>query len=220
MPRKEDSLKVKNIGPLFNYGLIVILFIVLIPLINYSVMLNELLDLPEFLHSIETWMKNAEESAKKITTAFLSMNSISELLLNIVLIAVLPALGEELIFRGILQQLINKDLKTYHIGIWVSAIIFSAIHFQFYGFFPRMFLGAFFGYLFYWSGNLWLAIFAHCLNNATGVIAAYYLGSNSHESEFDQLGTKDGSEIFTLISAVLFILDLMQFKNEQKKSRL
>ncbi|KAA3650256.1 MAG: CPBP family intramembrane metalloprotease [Bacteroidetes bacterium] len=213
---RQEELKINRIGKLNDYSLIILLFILLIPIVNYTVKLNELIVLPDFLKSLEDWMKNSEENAKQLTTVFLTMTSIPQLLFNLFLIAVLPAIGEELIFRGILQQTINQNLKNYHIGIWISAALFSAIHFQFYGFFPRILLGAFFGYLLAWSGNLWLPIFAHFINNATGVLTAYFMGSETIESELDQIGTQEGSEYFTLIALLLFAVLFNQFKKAQK----
>ncbi len=88
-------------------------------------------------------------------------------------IAVVAGLAEELIFRGCLQQIMQQIVKNKHIAVWVTAFIFSAIHFQFYGFLPRMLLGALLGYLFLWSGNIWVPIIVHTANNVIGVITAY-----------------------------------------------
>lgn len=216
MKNKSNELRIDITGPFFNYGLVILLFFTLIPIINYSVKINEALQLPEFLSGLEQWMKSSEENAKELTMAFLKMENPGDFILNVFLIALIPAVGEELIFRGLIQKIINKNKKNYHIGIWVSAIIFSAIHFQFYGFVPRMLLGAFFGYLLVWSGSLWLPIFAHFLNNATGVIGAYIYGYDNLENDIDQIGSAEGTEYFTLISLVVFSFLLFRFKKAQK----
>lgn len=135
--------------------------------IQYSYQLNQLLPMPE-------WMLKMEEEGKSLIKQILVMDNIQDLIFNILLIGVLPAIGEELLFRGVIQKRLAEHLKRPQTAIWLSAIIFSAIHFQFQGFFPRMFLGALLGYLFWLGGSLWLAILVHFINNAFQVIM-YYL---------------------------------------------
>ncbi len=216
----KKELRIHKTSPLINYGFVLLLFFLFVPAINYSVKLNELLVLPDFLSGVEQWMKDSEENAKEITTLFLQMDSISDLFVNLFLIAFIPAISEELIFRGVLQKIINKNSSNYHIGIWLAAAIFSAIHFQFYGFIPRMLLGAFFGYLLVWSGSLWLPIFAHFVNNAAGVLGAYFYGIDSMENQLEQVGSSEGTELLTLASTALFIVLLIRFKRAQKNPAL
>ena len=87
--------------------------------------------------------------------------------------AIIPAIGEEVLFRGIIQRKIFHKIGDMHISIWLTAILFSAIHLQFLGFFPRVILGAMFGYMYAWSRNLWTPIFAHFVNNATTLLMVY-----------------------------------------------
>ena len=185
--------------------LVLALFFSFLPLLNLVAMLNADMQLPEWLGGIEDWMRQSEDRAAEVTKAFLRMDQISDLLTNIVLIGILPAVGEELIFRGIIQQLINKGQKNAHIGIWVSAVLFSALHFQFYGFLPRLFLGALFGYLFVWTRNLWVPIFAHFLNNTFALLAVYYLGMDTVEKQVDQLGATRETYLFAIFGGLLFI---------------
>jgi len=101
-------------------------------------------------------------------------------------IAVLAGFGEELVFRGLLQPELHKATGNIHFAIWTSAIFFSALHMQFYGFIPRMFLGALFGYLYYWSGNLIIPMFAHFFNNFMAVTSIYYGFSDLPGMESDK----------------------------------
>lgn len=192
--------------------LVPLIFISYLPIINLSVEFNALLELPESLAFLENWMKDSEASAEKLTKAFLQMDSPLDLFYNVLLIGVLPAIGEELIFRGIVQQTLNEGRKNYHIGIWVSAILFSALHLQFYGFIPRMLLGALFGYLYHWSGSLWVPIFAHFINNATAVVLTYMLGESMMEEKIDQLGTTNDTIFASFIALVVFIYLMKYFK--------
>lgn len=145
-----------------------------VPFINYLLQLNSKMQLPEFLSGVEQWMKNSEEQAALITEKFLDVKTIGGLLFNIFMIAIIPAIGEELVFRGVLQRLIHEWTKNPHVAIFIAGFLFSFIHLQFYGFLPRMFLGVLFGYLLYWTGSMWVPILAHFVNNAMAVIA-YFL---------------------------------------------
>lgn len=204
----------RNNKTLLQIPVLILLLILCMPVINFASELNSYLQLPSFLGGLEEWMKNAEDSAMRVTKAFLEMNGIKALSLNIILIGVLPAIGEELFFRGVVQQTLTKNSKNPHIGIWTAAIIFSAIHFQFYGFLPRMLLGAYFGYLYYWSKNIWLPIVAHFLNNGLAVLAAYYLGQTSYEKDLETVGTLDNYFWFSLVSLILFSTVLKFLKDK------
>lgn len=198
------SLQLNHTITPINAIMVLLLMLSLIPSINWLVEWNKSLSLPEQFAGIENWMKQAEERAMDLTKAFLKMDSTTELWQNLLLVAVLPALGEELIFRGIVQQNINRSFKTAHLGIWISAILFSALHMQFYGFFPRLLLGAFFGYLLVWSKNLWVPILAHFINNGLAVVIAYKMGVEDMEAQFDQVGASEGSLWLSLAGLALF----------------
>ena len=153
-----------------------------IPAINLLADLNSRIELPESLSAIELKMKQMEEAATALTERFLQADNVGILLINIALMALLPALAEELSFRGTLQQLLGNR----HTAIWLTAFIFSAIHMQFYGFIPRMLMGAMFGYIFVWTGCLWVPILMHFVNNSLAVLAFYIWGQNSNA---DTIGT-------------------------------
>lgn len=142
------------------------LMVTAFPLVQLSLWFNQKLPLPD-------WMMAMEDQTNGMLEGLLVMNSPVELVFNLILIAVLPALGEELIFRGLIQQSFRKWLGNPHVAIWLTAILFSTIHFQFQGFLPRMFLGALLGYLFYWTNNLWVPIIAHFVTNGLQVFGAY-----------------------------------------------
>lgn len=133
---------------------------------------NQSLQLPSFLASLEAQMKAMEESAHQLTERFLHTSSPVMLLVNIFIMAFLPALCEEMMFRGWLQRRLSVSVNI-HVAIWTSAFIFSAIHFQFYGFVPRMLLGGIFGYIYYYTRSLWAPVLAHFTNNALAVICTY-----------------------------------------------
>ncbi|MEM9673154.1 MAG: CPBP family intramembrane glutamic endopeptidase [Bacteroidota bacterium] len=134
---------------------------------------NMNLDFGQLSPAFEEWARGKEEELKELTEYLTRFSSVGGLLVGLVVIAVLPAIGEELVFRGVVQPKLHQLVGNPHLAIWLAAFLFSAIHLQFYGFFPRLLLGALFGYLFYWSGNLWYAIFAHFVNNGFTLVMLY-----------------------------------------------
>jgi uncharacterized protein len=128
---------------------------------------------PDFLKSFGEWAREREDLAAEYTKFFTTFNSTGDLLLGLFVIALLPAIGEELVFRGMLQPEFYRASGNQHTAIWISAFIFSAFHMQFFGFVPRMLLGALFGYLYVWSGNLWMPMIAHFVNNGFSVLMIY-----------------------------------------------
>ncbi len=147
--------------------------IALAPILELSVDLNKSMKLPDFLRDLETWMLLKEQEMAEMTRQLLRMDTITVLLINILMLAVIPAIGEEFIFRGCLQKIFGLWTGNKHIAIWLTAFIFSAIHVQFYGFIPRMLLGALFGYLLVWSNTIWIPVLTHFINNAVAVVTAY-----------------------------------------------
>lgn len=131
------------------------------------------LKFPEFLKSFEQWAIENEEALAKLTEQATNFSSLSDMLLGVFVIGLLPAIGEELVFRGMVQREFWRATLNIHVSIWLTAAIFSAIHLQFFGFFPRLVLGALFGYLYYWSGNLLIPIFSHFINNSFIVVMVY-----------------------------------------------
>ena len=171
-----------------NAFFIVVFMIIAIPFINLLGDFNQQMVLPKAFAGLEAMMKASELETAKVTEHLLTVHTLTGLLFNIFLIAMLPALGEELFFRGVLQR-IFQDWKGAVAAIWISAFIFSAIHFQFYGFLPRLLLGAFFGYLLLWSDNLWLPILAHFINNLMAVVFFYLKYNGYHVFDIDTIGT-------------------------------
>jgi membrane protease YdiL (CAAX protease family) len=185
--------------------LVILAVIVSLPLINFLGELNSRMVLPSFLSGLEKWMKDSEDKAAELTKSFLVMNSVSDMLFNVFMIALLPAIGEELLFRGIIQKLFSQWTKNVHAGIWISAILFSAMHVQFYGFVPRMMLGVLLGYLLYWSGSLWLPIFAHFVNNAAAIVFTYLFREQLVNIDTDKIGTENDFAA-VLVSSLLFVV--------------
>jgi membrane protease YdiL (CAAX protease family) len=202
-----EYLKLKN-SPHITYLILSILSIIIsIPLINFLSYLNSNIDLPDFVGILEDKIIDMENEANYLMESFLDTLTMQGFIINIIMICILPAIGEELLFRGIFQRLFIEWTKNVHIGIILGAFLFSFIHFQFFGFLPRLLLGIYFGYLFVWSRTIWLPIIAHFTNNAFAVIYYYIFGINTGHSKIENLGTSEGDIIFLVLSIFLsFIL--------------
>jgi len=170
----------------------VLLMFISLPVTNQLTTWNEALKLGGVFEPLETWMKNLEDTAAAVTEQMLNVNTIGGLLLNLVVIALIPAVGEELTFRGVLQQALTGKMKNPHVAIILSAAIFSFIHFQFYGFLPRMFLGVVLGYMFYITGSLWTSILMHFLNNGTVVVLYYLNNKGIADIDVEHFGAMSG----------------------------
>jgi hypothetical protein len=180
----------------------ILIMLISIPLIQYTYSINQQLDLPE-------WMKEMEKSTETLIKSILKADHSYEFWINILLFAVIPALGEEFFFRGMLQQQFKKIFKDPHIAIWVTAFIFSSIHFQFAGFVPRFLLGGILGYVFYFMGSLWMPIIGHFTNNALMVVAAhlYQTGQISMDLEKQEFPWQAGIISLLLTLGMLYILE-------------
>ncbi len=195
-----------------------IIMISAIPLINLLAHLNTQISLPDFMSPIEDWMKQAEESAKQLTETFLRADTIADLLFNLFVIAVIPAIGEELLFRGVVQRLFAEWTRNKHAGIWISAIIFSAMHLQFFGFIPRMMLGVMFGYMLIWSGRMWIPITAHFVNNAVAVLVYFFIQKKQVSEDMETIGAEPGDWLYALLSLIFFVFFLTFFYRSYKNS--
>lgn len=168
---------------------VIIIQIVFLPFNGWLQEFNESIHLPESLKSVETAMKGMEESAKVMTEFLTDVDGIGQFILAFLVIAVIAGLGEELIFRALIQRKLYKAFRNPHLAIWFAAAIFSAIHFQFYGFFPRMMLGALFGYFYYFTGNIWVPIVAHIFNNGLALVMIFLVNKGMVSPEVEKLDT-------------------------------
>lgn len=183
-----------------------------IPAINLIGEWNDRIVLPETFSALEEAMRAMEQRAKELTEQLMEMNNWGALLLTLGLVAVIPALGEELFFRATVQQLLQSAIGK-HLAVWLAAIIFSFIHFQFYGFVPRMLLGAIMGYFMVWSGSLWYPILAHFVNNAT-VVTFYFLQQRGWvDLDLETFGSETTATA-GYISIVVCVVMMLVVKNQ------
>jgi membrane protease YdiL (CAAX protease family) len=185
------------------------------PLIEFLTNINQRMVLPHFL----SWMRDKEDEAQKLTEAMLQMNTFWDMIKDVLLIGLLTAIVEEFMFRGCLQTIFQRWTKNTHAAIWITAILFSAFHMQFFGFLPRLMLGVLFGYFVAWSGSVWTSVWAHFLNNATAVVATYLFEHKLTKTD------PDDQHLFNylsyIISLVVILILFSIYKNvATKKSQL
>ncbi len=143
--------------------------IALSPVIEWNMNLT----FPDFLSGFERWARQQENSMLELTRFLTTFSSVTDFILGLVVVAVIPGIGEEFVFRGLIQRELQRATHNSHAAIWISAFLFSAIHMQFFGLVPRMLLGALFGYMYHWSGNLLVPMLAHFFHNGITLLLIY-----------------------------------------------
>ncbi|MBK0379929.1 CPBP family intramembrane glutamic endopeptidase [Mucilaginibacter segetis] len=193
--------------------LIVAFFVMMVssPLIEFLSNINQRMVLPHFLGGVEHWMKQSEESAQKVTVAILQMHSVWDAIKSVLLVGLLTAIAEEFLFRGAMQTIIKRWTNNAHAAVWITAILFSAFHMEFYGFLPRLLLGALFGYFVVWSGSIWPAVWGHFLNNGTAVVVTYLYQQKKISLNPDDTHTFNYASY--AVSFIIVIILLLVYKN-------
>ena len=190
--------------------LTILSIVFLMPFLNAVLYWTEQIPFPDSLKAFELKISEWEELAQRMTEMILTTDKYLTFLMNLLIIAVLAAIGEEFLFRGVLQHIFSKIFKNPHTVIWVVGLIFSLIHFQFYGFFARMFLGIYLGYLLYYTKSIWAPVLAHFTNNAIGVIGYYSIKDPETLKQIDQIGIGETSWTaflsIALFSGCVFLL--------------
>ncbi len=193
----------RSVSNVTGFSLIALIVIAFMPFDGLIIDWNQNVHLPETLAPIEQWIRDKEKGLEGITKYLTTFKTTGQLLVAMFVIAIIPAIGEETLFRGILQRNFARWAGNAHVGIWLAAALFSAIHVQFLGFFPRMLLGALFGYLYLWSGNLWAPILAHFVNNGFTVLMVYL-----HQQKMTSMDIESTESVPVMVSLVSGIITL------------
>ena len=202
------------------FGVALLIMLAIVPFINLLASLNEMIVFPESLSWLEQKFRTMEDSAAQLLTKLLTdADHIGWLFFNIFMIAVLPAIGEELIFRGVAQKIFIRWTGSVHAGIIVTAFLFSFIHMQFYGFFPRWLLGAMFGYMLVWSGSIWVPVFAHFVFNSVAVIAAYLIEQGYVSEKIESYGSEwNAAPVTVILTGMCVLLSWRMYKENNVKT--
>ena len=213
-----NYLGLNFVPPIKTIIFIVLLYFASIPLMNMLIEINENIKLPESFSVLEDILRAQEEAAQAVTNRLINGISFLYLLVLILVVGILTGFGEEIFFRGILFRLFIDKPMNKHIAIWAVAFIFSLMHFQFYGFLPRMILGAIFGYLLLWTGNLWVPIICHALNNSLVLISNFLIENRIISENYSTLGSTNNMWWLAIVSAIVVAI-LIKYKNRFLQSK-
>jgi len=211
-PKPVSYLGLRSAKPMY-FILGAAVLILALPFVDWMGAINHQL-IPETT-ATGKWMKESEELAQQQIGFMLKQNTVKDLLMNLLFIAVFAGVGEELFFRGVLQRIFIKMFKNPWAGIIATAIIFSAIHMQFYGFIPRFILGVLLGVIYWYSGSLWPAILAHFIYDGFAVVMIYFYPSMADQDATLQLGNK---AIMGIVSAAFVVAIVYYMKKKSTNS--
>lgn len=207
-----------NRRPRFRSLLMAVLIMVAgLPLVSLLMHWNQEISFPQLLRPLEDWMRQAEAAAEEMTEFFVLTGSWQDLLFNLFMIAILPAIGEELLFRGIIQKLFMQWTRNHHAAIVIAAVLFSAMHMQFLSFLPRFALGLILGYLFVWSGKIWVPILAHFFNNAAALVVYFLFHRGLISYKLDDISLDLAGTLLTLVSVLVLAGLFYLFKKTEEK---
>lgn len=201
--KPAEFLMIDRFPSLTTVLLTLALVLAMVPAMNVVVAWNASLTLPQEWAEVENWLREAEENASHLISLLIGTQSVGSLVIALLIVGVLTGLSEEIFFRGMLQRtLVTLPFNT-HVSIWITAVIFSAVHMQFFGFVPRLLLGALFGYLAFWSGSLWLPVMAHAFNNMCAASAMWASG-DSEEALINNIGS--GGSVWDYVMVAISIV--------------
>ena len=194
-----------------------ILSIVILPVVALLSQWNQAIQLPENMSGLQNWMNEMDAQAESIMHTLTVRHDYATLAVNILVMALLPAVCEEFMFQGTIQQFLTKWSNKPHLAIWITALIFSIIHFQFSGFIPRLLLGAYLGYLFYWSRSLWLPVLAHFLHNALSLLIDFTMQGRGIVIDDMKFTDVRGSIPMVVSCALVTVISLIFMWRTQKE---
>lgn len=197
----HDYFPAKNYKLGFFCLLVTLFMVVFSPTMQLIAEWNESMVLPNGFQGLESWMRSKEDEMAELTKSMVMVDSWQLLLVNLFAIAVMPAIAEEYFFRGSLMNIFGRVFKNHHVTIWLTAIIFSAIHVQFFGFLPRMLMGAFFGYMLVWTQNIWVPIVGHFVNNGSATVMAFYYTRQG--KTYEEMQSYEGYSIFVYLGSFI-----------------
>ena len=212
----KDYLQIRKIKEGRSVAWVLLSMVCIVPLINWLTYWNGSLTLPEWAAPVEAWMRQQEDTMQHFTEILIHGDGFFPLLSNLIVVALTAAITEEFLFRGALLGIIGKWIHNRHVVIWTVAILFSAFHLQFYGFIPRMLLGAYFGYLLVWSKSIWLPICAHFFNNAMSVLVMSDSSLQKYELLTGEVSQANAGELIlpAVIGTLLFFLVVKKLKSQ------
>lgn len=187
----------------------------IIPFLTMVAEWNDNISLPESMAVLEQKLRYIQELANETTERFMTEGSLFS---GLIIVAALAAISEELLFRSVIQKAFVKICKNAHVGIIITAIVFSAFHGDFFGFVPRFILGLMLGYMFYLSGSIFPSMLMHFANNGT-IVILYYLNTRGFINiDVENFGSTDNVLVIALsliVTVAIFIAcNRLRLKND------
>jgi membrane protease YdiL (CAAX protease family) len=216
-PGPSGKIPGLEVPHLKEIGLVIILTFCIFPVTSFTGQINSAMHLPDWLSGVEHWMTDKEDQADHVIDLLVESNTFPVMMVNLLTIALMPAIAEELIFRGVFQKIFANLFRSDHFAVWFTAFLFSAVHLQFFGFIPRFILGLVFGYLFLWGGTLWLPVISHFVNNAFPVVLSYLQDIEKLNAPADTPLWKQALALPVPV-VVIFII-LFYFRNRNNSGR-
>ncbi|MEL5994471.1 CPBP family intramembrane glutamic endopeptidase [Hymenobacter segetis] len=192
----------RRLGAWWWLLVVAVLIIVTLPFMSTIIAWNAGAHFPAQMHEFEVWARASEDRAAVLTKFLTKFNTPERFWLGVLVIGLVPAVAEELVFRGVIQKNLVRWFSP-HVGVWLGAAIFSAIHFQFFGFVPRFVLGLVLGYLYLWSGNILVSMTAHFTQNAFQLFILYLAQRGQFGWGFDPDSTDALPWLLVIPSALL-----------------
>ena len=205
----------KKIESIKWVGWVILLALAGLLLSGATATLTEMIPIPV---SFKQWAEELEASYKKAMMVMTQMNSIGDLLINLFAVALIPAIVEELYFRGALQKTLLAWSGKPIVAIVVTAIIFSAFHFSYFGFLSRMVLGIVLGFIFEYSRTIWLPIILHFINNGIAIITLYTVRGN--QQKMNKVMDENLPLYWGIVAVALVIYFLHCLKKDTNYERL
>lgn len=215
--KQWKDLNFNPVPQLQVFGMVVLIELAFMGFNGWLQEINQNIVFPESLKGLEAILKGMEDKLAEATKFFTNFTSFWQFLLAFLVIAVIAGIGEELVFRGLIMRKLFLGTKNIHVAIWVAGFIFAAIHFQFYGILPRMMLGVVFGYLYYWTGNIWVPIFAHIFNNGLAITVMYLYNLKIIKTDLEKMDDVPMSIVIFSFVATIGLMFLFKNYMEQKE---
>lgn len=209
--RRSPGILFGRIPSIIWIGILSVVVIAFAITISPVTQWNAEAEFPSWTGSIGEYFTSMEQQAEVLVRLFTSNLTPGTFALTLIVVSVLPGIGEELVFRGLIQTELQRAVGNPHLAIWLAAAFFSAFHLQFFGFFPRMLIGALLGYLYFWSGNLWVPVITHMLNNGLQLLGIYLYQLKIHS--LDPMSTESAPMIFVIVSLLVTLGTLYYCKN-------
>ena len=189
---------------------VLIIMCIIMPAMNLIIDWNANISLPESMSALEKTMRGWEDTAADMTAMILGDASLTGLISNLIVVGIITGFAEECFFRAGIQKALTTSGVNMHVAVWVVAFIFSTFHFQFFGFVPRMLLGALFGYIYFSSDSLWVSASAHALNNSIVVVTAWLTSRGFLNFNIELFGVEGSGALLwasaSLVTTIVFVV--------------